>query len=81
MRFVDLMLAFPAIFLLLILFAMYGSSVLSVVLFLGALLLDVVGACHPGRVHVAQGARLRRGGAIHRRPERPIIIVAICCRM
>lgn len=35
MRFVDLMLAFPAIFLLLILFAMYGSSVLSVVLFLG----------------------------------------------
>jgi peptide/nickel transport system permease protein len=29
------MLAFPAIFLLLILFAMYGSSVLSVVLFLG----------------------------------------------
>lgn len=36
MRFVDLMLAFPAIFLLLILFAMYGSSVLSVVVFLGA---------------------------------------------
>ena len=35
MRFVDLMLAFPAIFLLLILFAIYGSSVLSVVLFLG----------------------------------------------
>lgn len=35
MRFVDLMLAFPAIFLLLILFAMYGSSVLSVVVFLG----------------------------------------------
>jgi peptide/nickel transport system permease protein len=35
MRFVDLMLAFPAIFLLLILFAMYGSSVLSVVIFLG----------------------------------------------
>jgi peptide/nickel transport system permease protein len=35
MRFVDLMLAFPAIFLLLIMFAMYGSSVLSVVLFLG----------------------------------------------
>jgi peptide/nickel transport system permease protein len=35
MRFVDLMLAFPAIFLLLILFAMYGSSVFSVVLFLG----------------------------------------------
>jgi peptide/nickel transport system permease protein len=35
MRFVDLMLAFPAIFLLLILFALYGSSVLSVVLFLG----------------------------------------------
>jgi peptide/nickel transport system permease protein len=36
MRLVDLMLAFPAIFLLLILFAMYGSSVLSVVIFLGA---------------------------------------------
>jgi peptide/nickel transport system permease protein len=36
MRFVDLMLAFPAIFLLLILFSMYGSSVLSVILFLGA---------------------------------------------
>lgn len=35
MRFVDLMLAFPAIFLLLILFAMYGSSVLSVIVFLG----------------------------------------------
>jgi peptide/nickel transport system permease protein len=35
MRFVDLMLAFPAIFLLLILFAIYGSSVVSVVLFLG----------------------------------------------
>ncbi|MCA9876202.1 MAG: ABC transporter permease [Thermomicrobiales bacterium] len=35
MRFVDLMLAFPAIFLLLIMFAMYGSSVLSVVIFLG----------------------------------------------
>lgn len=35
MRFVDLMLAFPAIFLLLILFAMYGSSVASVILFLG----------------------------------------------
>jgi peptide/nickel transport system permease protein len=35
MRFIDLMLAFPAIFLLLILFAIYGSSVLSVVLFLG----------------------------------------------
>lgn len=35
MRFVDLMLAFPAIFLLLILFAMYGSSVFSVILFLG----------------------------------------------
>jgi peptide/nickel transport system permease protein len=35
MRFVDLMLAFPAIFLLLILFAMYGSSVTSVILFLG----------------------------------------------
>ena len=35
MRFVDLMLAFFAIFLLLILFAMYGSSVLSVVLFFG----------------------------------------------
>jgi peptide/nickel transport system permease protein len=35
MRFVDLMLAFPAIFLLLILFAMYGSSVLSVAIFLG----------------------------------------------
>jgi peptide/nickel transport system permease protein len=35
MRFVDLMLAFPAIFLLLILFAMYGSSALSVVVFLG----------------------------------------------
>jgi peptide/nickel transport system permease protein len=35
MRFVDLMLAFPAIFLLLILFAMYGSSVMSVILFLG----------------------------------------------
>lgn len=35
MRFVDLMLAFPAIFLLLILFAMYGSSVISVVVFLG----------------------------------------------
>ena len=35
MRFVDLMLAFPAIFLLLILFAMYGSSVFSVVVFIG----------------------------------------------
>jgi peptide/nickel transport system permease protein len=35
MRFIDLMLAFPAIFLLLILFAIYGSSVLSVVFFLG----------------------------------------------
>jgi peptide/nickel transport system permease protein len=35
MRFVDLMLAFPAIFLLLILFAIYGSSVVSVVVFLG----------------------------------------------
>lgn len=35
MRFVDLMLAFPAIFLLLILFAIYGSSVLSVIVFLG----------------------------------------------
>jgi peptide/nickel transport system permease protein len=36
MRFVDLMLAFPAIFLLLILFSMYGSSVASVIIFLGA---------------------------------------------
>ncbi len=35
MRFVDLMLAFPAIFLLLIVFSMRGSSVLMVVLFLG----------------------------------------------
>jgi peptide/nickel transport system permease protein len=35
MRFVDLMLAFPAIFLLLILFAIHGSSVWSVVVFLG----------------------------------------------
>lgn len=35
MRFVDLMLAFPAIFLLLIVFALRGGSVLSVVLFLG----------------------------------------------
>jgi peptide/nickel transport system permease protein len=35
MRFVDLMLAFPAIFMLLILFSMYGSSILSVVVFLG----------------------------------------------
>ena len=35
MRFVDLMLAFPAIFLLLIVFSMRGSSVTSVILFLG----------------------------------------------
>jgi peptide/nickel transport system permease protein len=35
MRFVDLMLAFPAIFLLLIVFSLRGSSVWSVVLFLG----------------------------------------------
>ena len=35
MRFVDLILAFPAIFLLLIVFSMRGSSVLSVILFLG----------------------------------------------
>jgi peptide/nickel transport system permease protein len=35
MRFVDLMLAFPAIFLLLIVFSLRGSSVLSVILFLG----------------------------------------------
>lgn len=35
MRFVDLMLAFPSIFLLLILFAVRGSSVGSVILFLG----------------------------------------------
>ena len=35
MRFVDLMLAFPAIFLLLIVFSIRGSSVGSVVLFLG----------------------------------------------
>jgi peptide/nickel transport system permease protein len=35
MRFVDLMLAFPAIFLLLIVFSIRGSSVLSVILFLG----------------------------------------------
>jgi peptide/nickel transport system permease protein len=35
MRFVDVMLAFPAIFLLLIVFSIRGSSVLSVILFLG----------------------------------------------
>ena len=35
MRFVDLMLAFPAIFLLLIVFSIRGSSVASVILFLG----------------------------------------------
>ena len=35
MRFVDVMLAFPAIFLLLIVFSLRGSSVVSVVLFLG----------------------------------------------
>jgi peptide/nickel transport system permease protein len=35
MRFVDVMLAFPAIFLLLILFSMIGSSVSGVILFLG----------------------------------------------
>ncbi|MBA3416355.1 MAG: ABC transporter permease, partial [Chloroflexia bacterium] len=35
MRFVDLVLAFPAIFLLLILFSLRGSSVASVILFLG----------------------------------------------
>lgn len=35
MRFVDIILAFPAIFLLLILFSMRGSSVLSVILVLG----------------------------------------------
>jgi peptide/nickel transport system permease protein len=35
MRFVDLMLAFPSIFLLLIVFAMRGSSLLTVILFLG----------------------------------------------
>jgi peptide/nickel transport system permease protein len=35
MRFVDVMLAFPAIFLLLILFSIVGSSVLSVIVFLG----------------------------------------------
>ena len=35
MRFVDLVLAFPAIFLLLIVFSIRGSSVLSVILFLG----------------------------------------------
>jgi peptide/nickel transport system permease protein len=35
MRFVDVMLAFPAIFLLLIFFSMRGSSVFSVILFLG----------------------------------------------
>ena len=35
MRFVDLMLAFPSIFLLLIVFALRGGSVLSVILFLG----------------------------------------------
>ena len=35
MRLVDLMLAFPAIFLLLIVFSLRGSSVLSVILFLG----------------------------------------------
>ncbi len=35
MRFVDLMLAFPAIFLLLIVFSLRGSSVWSVILFLG----------------------------------------------
>ena len=35
MRFVDVMLAFPAIFLLLILFSIHGSSVGAVILFLG----------------------------------------------
>ncbi len=35
MRFVDLMLAFPAIFLLLIVFSLRGSSVWSVIMFLG----------------------------------------------
>ena len=35
MRFVDVMLAFPAIFLLLILFSIHGSSVAGVILFLG----------------------------------------------
>lgn len=35
MRFVDVMLAFPAIFLLLIFFSIQGSSVLTVILFLG----------------------------------------------
>jgi peptide/nickel transport system permease protein len=36
MRFVDVMLAFPGIFLLLIVFSIQGSSVLTVILFLGA---------------------------------------------
>jgi peptide/nickel transport system permease protein len=36
MRFVDVMLAFPGIFLLLIVFSIQGSSVLSVIVFLGA---------------------------------------------
>ena len=35
MRFVDVMLAFPAIFLLLIFFSIQGSSVLTVIVFLG----------------------------------------------
>ena len=70
MRFVDLMLAFPSIFLLLIVAAILdGITVANVIIFLAAVRLDVAGADHPGRVSLAQAAGVHRGRAHDRRAE------------
>ena len=61
MRFIDLMLAFPAIFLW-----QLGPERGA---FPRTLLLDVAGSGHPRRVLVAQATRFRRGSTIHRRAE------------